>query len=487
MNGLNTAYFFVVEKILSFQSFFMDKAWDISRGVLLISLCLAALNYALTGEGLKGNLIKIGKAFVFFVLIMNLYPRIVEKITRWTFDAAKDSAYASLEEFIGNTKTAIATEAENTAAARAKGTYGATVAASTAVSANKDPRQYFGSLIVNITQGGRTYTSVAPAAVLRVVLLIAGECLRFSDEAPKRGLLPNFGQAAKGMVCAFFIIFVGVLAVIEYLLAFLEFLLVTSVGIILFPLSLWEGSKFLAEKLIGAIIGFFIKLLFCNICIFLMLYGFLSLAKQFTAVPFTGLADEIVTIVFTCLLFYYICKSGPGLAQSLLSGTPSLSAAGAIGAATGAIAAAGGAMGMAKSAGGSLASGAVKGAFGAHGAITQAASAAKAVGTLDGSKGDKAGAFMSSLGNSAKETALGAGGDMVRSLMAGGSGGGGSGGVTGAGAGINKHSQLQKFLGQKNEDGSKQTFKQQTAARKYAGETAGIDYMKNKEAKAAKK
>ncbi|GAB6391799.1 MAG: hypothetical protein MdMp014T_1172 [Treponematales bacterium] len=40
--------------------------------------------------------------------------------------------------------------------------------------------------------------------------------------------------------------------------------------------------------------------------------------------------------LFTCLLFFYLCKSAPGLAQSLLTGTPSLSAAGAVGAVAGA-------------------------------------------------------------------------------------------------------------------------------------------------------
>jgi type IV secretion system protein TrbL len=292
---------------------------------------------------------------------------------------------------------------------------------------------------------------------------------------------PDFGRIIKGLLCAFFVIATGAFAVLEYIIAFLEYIAVTSVGIILFPLSLWEGSKFMAEKLIGAIIGFFIKLLFSTICIFLMLYGFFSLAKGYTRIPFSGGIDEIAIIFLTSLLFFYLCKSAPSLAQSLLTGSPSLSATGAIsamgGAATAALRTAKRTAGIAGAAGGIAAGGLAAGAFAGAEVISQAASAGAAAKALGGTAGQQAGAFFSSIGSSAKEAVKSGGGDLVRSLL-----GGGGSSSRASGAGVNRHSQLQNFF-TPNQDGTKKSFGQHLGSRRAAGTDAGLNYMAKSEKK----
>jgi hypothetical protein len=476
MQTLNNAYFFVIDKIIDLQTFFWNEAWAIGRIVLLIALISAAVNYAISGAGLKDNLVKIGKALVFFVLIMSVYPRIIGHITHWTFSKAQASTYSSIAKYMEEAKETIAAA---TPEGNTRETYAAQITKSEKLD---DPSKYFSSLLTARKYGKIEYTVVAPAAAMELILLIAGECLTFSDNASEKGLVGDIGKVILGLLCAFFVIFAGVLSVLEYLMAFLEYMFITSVGIILFPLSLWEGTKFMAEKLIGAIMGFFIKLLFCNICIFLMLYGFISLANGYTQKPFTGQPDEIVTLIFICLLFFFLSKSAPALAQSLLTGTPSLTASGVIGAAKGAVAGAAAAMGVAKMAGGAAAGGMAKVAFGGAGAIAQAAGAASGVKILDGSGKQQAGAFMASLGGSAKNAVMSSGGDLVRSLL--GKGGHGGGGSGGAGAGLNRHSQRQKFLDEKNDDGTKKTFKEYLAGRMDAGIDAGQDRMFEKEKKA---
>jgi hypothetical protein len=419
-------------------------------------------------------------------MIMFLYPRIIGYITFWTFNKAHASTYSSIAKYIGDTQEEIAVSAEF------KSGYLAATAGQRIIMSEKvgnDPRLFFSKMIQSRRYGEMTYTVVAPAGALEAVLLVALECMRFADETPGYKVLggmaemPNFAAVLKGLLCALAVIFCGVFAILEYLIAFLEFMLVSSVGIILFPLSIWEGSKFMSEKFIGAIIGFFVKLLFCNICIFLMLYGFTSLAKGYTGKPFTGQVDQIITLLFTSLMFFYICKSAPGLAQSLLTGTPSLSASGAISAVGGAVAGAAGAVGFAKAAGGTLAGGAAKAAFAGAGAFTQASGAAFAAEAAGGGTGAKASAFMGSLGHSAGEALKASGGDLARSLI----GGHGNGSRGSAGAGINRHSQFQKFLEEKNADGTIKTFGEHLASREKAGTDAGVDYMAKKEAKRNKK
>jgi type IV secretory pathway TrbL component len=254
-------------------------------------------------------------------------------------------------------------------------------------------------------------------------------------------------------------------------------MLVSTVGIILFPFTLWDGSRFMAEKFVGALLGFFIKLLLCNVCVFIMLYGFLSLAATFTANPFTGLPDEIITIIFSSLLFFFITKSAPALAQSLLTGSPSLTGQGAIAAVAGGVAAAATAGGIMKS----VAGGAAKGAFNMAGAATQMAGAAKGAKEAGGGARDMAGAAFASLKNSAGEGVKSIGHDLSRSLLGGGGGGGGAGG---AGGGMNTHSRLNEFNRKSDKEGL--TLSEHFKGRGQDGKDMGKAYMnKNKESGAS--
>jgi hypothetical protein len=500
MNALNDAFFLVTDKIVAIQKFFITEAYVLGRTVLFIALISAAINYAITGEGLKANLIKIGKATIFFIVIMLAYPRIISGITAWTFEKARDSVFrGGVERELDRMKEEMAVIVEEADDAIDTGssfpTYedfnaaykaGSDFARSTirqntvetVAAEKKDPREYFSEMMVShTTSSGYSYWAVAPQAALGAVMIIAGDCLDFADKNKGSGFFPDFGAILKGLLCAFFVIITGVFCVLEYLIAFMEFMFVSSVGIILFPFSLWDGTKFLAEKLIGAIIGFFVKLLFSSICIFLMLYLFYTQAHQTTASGFVGRADQILMIFFSSLLTFYLCKSAPGLAQSLLTGTPSLSVTGAISAVGGAVAAAAGGVGLAKG----VAGVAAKGAFAGGGMLSQASSAAKAVGELGGTSADQKGAFFSSLGSSAREAFSSGGGGLVRSLLAGGGTRTGSSGG-GGGAGINRHSQRQQFLEGRNEDGTKKTFAQQRESRREAGTNLGLEYMAKKEA-----
>ena len=97
-NNINNAFFFVIDKIANLQGFFLGKAWEIGQVVLLIAILSAALNYALTGAGLKENVIKISKAFIFFIIIWFAYPSIIGFITRWTYDMAEKSIYPDIKK-----------------------------------------------------------------------------------------------------------------------------------------------------------------------------------------------------------------------------------------------------------------------------------------------------------------------------------------------------------------------------------------------------
>jgi len=402
-NQVNNAFFFVVDKIIALQDYFLRQALFIGRIVFLIAISSAALNYALTGTGLKENIIKILKATVFFFIVIVAYPNIIGGITKLTFDMANGSIIPSVSSYftgITNTETFDYRYLEQSNGQR-------TVVQRTVTEILKqDNSHLFGNLITRRTNPRMSYTTVSPAAVFKIIFFLASDCFAYADNKTKWSLVPEFSRILKGLICAFVIIFTGIFALLEYLVCFLEFMLVATVGVILFPFSLWDGTKFLAEKFIGAIVGFFIKLLFCTIAIFLLIYGFVSLFNYFAAEGFTGSVDQIIFILFVCLLFLFICKSAPGVAQSLLTGTPSLNAAGAISAVGGAVAAAGAVGGFAQKA--------ARIPYGIGGNVAGASQAAAAVKNMGGDGGQQAAAFLSSLG---KSTASSVQSSLARNLL----------------------------------------------------------------------
>jgi len=450
-NTVNNAYFFVADKILDLQTFFISQSKGIGRIVFLIAFCSALLNYALTGTGLKENLIKIFKATVFFMIVISFYPRIIGWITSYTYSLAEDSIYPSVREYFYETTNKTLDYVDY----NSKGRNYVNKTISQVISTSDTHLIFYdkGNLSTKREHKVMNYQTVTPATVLQVLFLTASECFNYAEYSEGFSLsnigtgLANF---AKGVFCGFVIIFTGVFALLEYLICFLEFMLVASVGVILFPMSIWEGSKFMTESFIKAILGFFMKLLFCNLAIFLLIYGFVSLLKIISQTGFIGTVDQIVFIIFVCALFFYICKSAPGIAQSLLSGSPSLSASGAISAVTGAVAATRSVVklaGKVANVGDKVAGVATGGVIGGVGSLKEANaarhSAMDAVKEAGGnekqqkSAGRKA--FGSSLASDAGDAAKSAGLGLTRSLL-GQNGRGGS-----AGGGTNPHSWLQDF------------------------------------------
>ena len=413
-SSMNNAFYFVVDKIIDLQGYFIWYAKGVGRVVFLIALLSAALNYALTGAGLKENLIKIFKATVFFMIVINWYPTIISYITKMTFEMANNSVGESISEYFQNSTREVQQQIKNTESVSAgfhsqgEEVFHVRTTYETFISQIQlDSDNLFSNISVSRKHPRMgEYTTVAPANLLKVIFFIAEDLISYADNKTRWTGFPEFSAVLKGLICAGFVVATGCFALLEYLVCFLEFMLATSVGVILFPLSIWEGSKFMSEKFIGAIVGFFIKMLFCNIAIFLLLYGFISLFYTFAAGSngFTGKADQILFIIFVCLLFFYICKSAPALASSLLTGTPNLSGTGAISAAAGAVGGAVAATNFASKAvkaGGSLVGGGIKTGINVGGSIAAADAASNTVAQGGGGRTQQFGAFMTSLGSDA--------------------------------------------------------------------------------------
>lgn len=147
-----------------------------------------------------------------------------------------------------------------------------------------------------------------------------------------------------GLLAFFFI-------AIQAFITYLEFLLITSVGLILIPFGVFRPTAFLAEKTFGAIVGFGIKLM-----VLAVILAVTSELMNSLALPDTITWQNAFNFVLISLALAFLSWHAPASALALLHGQPSLSLATA--AATGMTA---GAVGTASIVGGGIAARGISG------------------------------------------------------------------------------------------------------------------------------
>jgi type IV secretory pathway TrbL component len=464
---VDAPFFDLLDKLVGLQAYFLQQAWFIGRIVTALCLGLAAIKYAIKGEGLKEPLVKLAIAFITFSILMNAYPALISGLNKIIYQWSFSSTYkGGVEDTLNN--------AQDNYDFWQKKLDEDSEAYSDIIKVVRDEMgagNIGAKYVLDIYDQKTGY--IRPNAVIRLLMLTTEMILSRANIGFFASNIPNFILT---LLTALAVIACGILASLQYFICALEFTFITSVGVVMLPFMLWDGSKFLTEKLIGAITGFTLKMLFITVAMLLTVNGYLSLMMR----PFAGALDQMIYTVFVSLFYMMICQSGPQLAVSLLTGTPQMSLMEGA-AAAGAYAAAG--IAGAKAAGGA-AHGAAQGGVRAAGAATQAAGAADAAGQLEGSKADIAGAALSSLGSSAARGVKSLAHSMGRSLYAGSRKGGGGAGP--GGAGTNRFSQT-TALNERTEEGHSKTFGEYVKERYRQGQDKGLNYMVRKEESAGRK
>lgn len=227
--------------------------------------------------------------------------------------------------------------------------------------------------------------------------------------------LTAVGDRIMAYLCYVIVVLAYVVMAAQVLITFIEFGIVSTLGIILLPFGISKHTAFLSEKAIGAIISFGIKLMVLSFVIAVIqpvLLAIPPLGPDPTFQQMMGLAAIVIVIAF-------IVSQAPGVASAVLSGSPSLSAGTAAGtaisAAAGAAVPAMAAAGMAT--GGAAAGGAIAGAKAASAAgngsfignvARAAAGALPGASTFQGAKNNAISAAESATAGGIKPAAAGA-------------------------------------------------------------------------------
>lgn len=467
MKWVDGPFFDLLSQLGNLMGYFITQAWFIGRIIMLFNLGMMAIKYAIKGQGLGEEFTKLTIAFISFWILINAYPSVISGLNRIVYEWSYVSTYT------GTVSRVIDKARDNYDFWQKKGdkadeSYSDIIRVVQEKKGNGEIGQKY-VLDIYDTQTG----FLRPNAVVRVLMLTADNILnRAGQQLKLRG--GNIGNGLLLIITALIVILCGILAALQYFIAALEFTLITSVGVFLLPFMLWNGSKFLTEKLIGAIVGFVIKLLFVSIAMLLTINGFLGMMVK----PFTGTIDQVIYMIFASLFYMMICQNGPQLAVTLLTGSPQMSLMEGL-AAAGTYAAAG--VAGAKLAGGTMSVGA-KGGTRLAGATSQAVGAAGAVKELGGNVKDMLGAAATSVGTSAGKGTQSMAHTLGRSLV---SGGKGSGNGFRKGAGTNRFSQS-TILNNPTQDGHSKTMKEYLKERNISGQEIGLNHMIRKEEKANK-
>jgi type IV secretion system protein TrbL len=486
---LDAPFFSFLERFAQIQSYFTGVTWDIARVVVILCLGFMFLRYAMTGEGLKENLTKFLLSFVIYGMVIANYPRMITGINDLIYSFSVESTYVSIGGYVESLQDyaekvrmehleTIRAEADAEAAVRRAGRANAYLKLAEAEKrAARESFDIASFIEEELFEENTKY--IRPNSMIKLIMMVCGEIW---SSSPRN--LHTIGQTLLDFLCMAAVVLCGIFGSAQYFIGALEFSLVTAVGVIFIPFMLWDGTKFITEKFIGALLGFFLKMLFLTICILFTYYGFLELTLR----PYTGSVEQVIYFVFSAVFYMMITQNGPKLAVTLLTGTPQMS----IMEAAQAAGVYGGAAYLGKKAVGAAVGAAARGGFAAAGAHTRAAGAADFAKSEGAGRKEQRAAYMSSVRSSMKEGIAARASNTGRSLLAGGGGGGfiggrgggGGGGSGGGGArGYNRHSQLERF-NQPNEKGQNLTMKEHLGKQYSAGQEDGLNYMIKQEERA---
>lgn len=173
---------------------------------------------------------------------------------------------------------------------------------------------------------------LSPGAIVKLGTLL-GKMLSIGDdsrafEKSKLGLLwSKVMQFALGLVQMFIVLFTCVILAIDYIIMILEFHIVTTISYIFLPLMLFDGTRQYAMKLLGTFMGFFVRILVFTVIFYFCIDTFMMMIfSQFSGLVEPTEAEGFSQITLSCFLCLMLAQKVPQIAQTILSGSPSMGA-----------------------------------------------------------------------------------------------------------------------------------------------------------------
>ncbi len=313
-------FFDLLGRFGDLYSAYTATAYSIGRILLMIDLGLMAIMWALNGGEVQKELNKRLLTIFIITAMMIWYPSIMTNIMKFAQNvglvpvrsALKDAQNVMLAQADALLKSYYEKVAKGDKSAKVPNNY-RTLAANA-----KANIAFTGTFTFKGANGKNVQAEfIRPDGIMKFTMIIATPLYAASF---KGNLLTNAGQMLLCIVALLAMMICAAIVVLQYIMAMVEYQIIVGVGILLVPFALFDKTRFITEKFIGAIFGHLIKIILIIVIIGVFSGAFVGLAKM----EFTGSLDQIVKYVFTMLLYAILASAVPAIATGMLSGSPSL-------------------------------------------------------------------------------------------------------------------------------------------------------------------
>ena len=126
-------------------------------------------------------------------------------------------------------------------------------------------------------------------------------------------------------ICVIILLATVVAGIIQYLMAIGEYFITTSVSILLVPLMLFDTVKDYSVKIIATLFGQVLKLIVITLMMYFCVYVLMDLAVKMTSNAAQFGVVDFANVLFSGLLIFIFTSHAPSMAQTIASGSPTMS------------------------------------------------------------------------------------------------------------------------------------------------------------------
>jgi len=316
----------VLTFIYNISDFFTAQGKIVASLCFVLALGMASVKLALGSTDLVKELTKLFITVVTFFVLFWAFPLILQAtqklITEWSYQAVfrngiqynpEDGVY-SKDEFY----TWIGRNAEGVFVTTQEITGG---------DANNNPI-WRKRINVRIT-----HKETGLISINKIMNLVTfGAKVIFSSAIAGKDSALQWIKAIPDMLLALVVLFLFVWSMIKvtinYLTAVIEYVFFQSLGILFIPTMLWDGTKYIFERLAGSFLNITVKLLVIQICLYIAVFGCLEIFKMMFIL---GEGDGVYSIAFyigvafMVYLLRMLCDSASTISDFLCGGSPRLS------------------------------------------------------------------------------------------------------------------------------------------------------------------
>ena len=323
MTYLNSIYG-IFERIADFQIFFGDAARLLAGICFCMALGMMAIKVWLGGADLRGEVIKLFLTLVVYFIMIEIYPFAMKGILRLSMNLGYGAVFdgGSYDLKIENQNGKSKSDFYKWMAEATSGIFSIS-------EEETDEEAVKQALELNIVDGETGYFDLNKTFRFIYVLF---RVMWKAMPSKWQLILPTGALMMIMFLLGFLAAFVCfIMCLIQYITCLIDYFAVVGFGILMVPLSLWEGTKSYTGTLLGSIGKIFIKLLVISAFLYLSVMSFIDIFVELYVNDLKGIdavfgyAETCLSIIFKSVILFVLTKQTTAISGFISGGNPAMS------------------------------------------------------------------------------------------------------------------------------------------------------------------